>query len=1098
MNMTNRIRKGILPFAIASLLATPTIVMAQNVTSSAVTGVVVDTNGKPVAGATVTIVNQPSGTTRVVTTNASGRYNAQGLRVGGPYEITVSKAGLAQGEREGIYLQLGQVSAINLQLAPSEQNAQQLAGVTVSANALNQTFNPDNKGLSTNVSGQQMEATPQGNRSIADIARLDPRITVNRTTGAISSSGLNNRYNNISVDGVTVGDPFGLNANGLPYQNSAISPDTIAEYNISTSNYDVSSDVVGASINAVTKSGTNQFHGSVYYAYHNANKLVGDAGWLDSDAQGYHYNGYSRDWTGGFTLGGPIIKDKLFFFVSAEQEQTEDIGADSANGMDYSLGNGPSTSSKISPGDLQRIIDIANQLGMHPGTFGGSTGVTLKDKRYLAKIDWNISNNHRVSLSYNRTRENHPVVQGNGYNSVGLSSYNYVQSIKNDNISLQFFDDWNDSFSTQTKIGYQHFVQATNAPAQQPQVDVNIAGYKTPIVHLGEDQYRHYNSVDTKKTSLFFAGTYYAGNHTIKGGIYYERNKIYNLFGRTEFGQYSFDSIDQFASGDYYVYNLYQPGAGYDINDVAAQWTYSQFSPFLQDTWQINDQLSVMYGVRVNIPHANHKPVYNAAFEQAFGFPNNNSLGTKNKVIEPRLSFNYAFDTERMTQLHGGFGLFQTFPPAVWMTNPYQNNGVTLATYQSYSSSCAPFSSDPHGQQTFEPSAGGYPCEKPAADVDTISPNFRLPTVWKFTLALDRELPWWGMIGSIQAQEVRSHDAILYQALNIGTPTGTLPDGRYTYWETPTSGQYLPNGDKNYPNHGHDPDFTTLSTLLTNTTRGKSDSLTLLLRKPFSHDWSASASFTLSHATEVNPGNSSQASSGYQYVARVNPNENVNSIAERNIPRSVKLSFSWRHAFFGDYYTQVSAFYVGHDGLPYTWILNGDVNGDGVNYEDPAYIPTMNDSKVAFTDADGNPASSALVQQFQDYVKSNDYLNSHRGQIAKVNSAHAPWVSQLDLSFVQQVPGFFKGSKGEIRLDIYNFLNLLNKDWGHVRYLQYDTRALADYDGLNAQGQYVYALHTDKKGNFAPADEYLVEDAGYNPVHVISRWSAMLTLRYTF
>ncbi|HEX7342155.1 MAG TPA: carboxypeptidase regulatory-like domain-containing protein [Rhodanobacteraceae bacterium] len=1080
--MMNRIRQGILPFAIASLLAAPAV-MAQNVTSSAVTGTVLNAGGKPVAGATVTIVNVPSGTTRVVTTNASGRYNAKGLRVGGPYSITVTKTGMTAGERDNVYLQLGQVSAVNLSLSAK---VQQLAAVTVSANALNQTFNPDNKGLSTNVSAERMAGTPSSDRSIADIARLDPRITVNRTTGAISDAGLNNRYNNISVDGVTVGDPFGLNANGLPYQNSAISPDTIAEYNISTSNYDVSSDVVGASINAVTKSGTNQFHGSVYYAYHNASKMVGKAGWLDSSNPGYDYNGYKRDWTGGFTLGGPIIKDKLFFFVSAEQEQTVDIGADSANGMDYSLGNGPSTDEKISPGDLQKIINIANGLGMHPGNFG-STGVTLKDKRYLAKIDWNINNNHRVSLSYNLTRENHPVVQGNSSNSIGLSSYDYVQAIKNDNISLQFFDDWNENFSTETKVGYQHFVQDTSAPFQQPEVDVSIDGYGTPIVHLGEDQYRHYNSVDTKKTSLFFAGTYYAGDHTFKAGFYYERNKIYNLFGRTEFGQYTFDSIAQFASGDYYQYNLYQPAPGYTLGDVAAKWTYSQFSPFIQDTWQVNDNLSVMYGVRMDIPYSNRKPFYNPAFDKAFGYPNNSSLGSKNKIIEPRLSFNYSFNTERLTQLHGGFGLFQSFPPTVWMTNPYQNNGVTVATYRSYNPSSAPFSSDPHNQPI--PSSSNT-----IMDVDTISPNFKLPTVWKYTLALDRELPWWGLIGSIQAQEVSAHTAILYEAVNIGAPTGTLPDGREQFWTIP--GAY-PRAHGQYANANANPDFSTLSTLLTNTNKGKSDSLTLALRKPFSNNWAAHASFTLSHATEVNPGNSSQASSGYKYVARINPNDNVSGIAERNIPRSVKLSFSWRHAFFGDYYTRVSAFYVGHDGLPYTWIFNGDVNGDGISYEDPVYIPTLNDPKVFFANYKGQAASPQLIQQFQDFVSHNRYLNSHRGSIAKVNSDHAPWINQLDVSFVQEVPGLFHGNKGILRLDIYNFLNMLDKHWGQVRYLPYDTRGLANYGGVNSNGQYIYELPTDQNGNYSP-DQYVVQDAGYNPVHVISRWSAMLTLRYTF
>jgi hypothetical protein len=756
--------------------------------------------------------------------------------------------------------------------------------------------------------------------------------------------------------------------------------------------------------------------------------------------------------------------------------------------LDESLGNGPSTSNKLSPGDLQRIIDIATNLGMKPGTYGGSTGVTLKDKRYLAKVDWNITNNHRASLSYNHTVEDHPIFGGNGPSSVGLSSYSYVQAIKNDNISLELYDDWSDNFSTETKVAYQHFVQATNVPDQQPSVSVSVDGYGSPIVNLGEEQYRDYNSVDTKKTSLFFAGTYYAGDHVFKAGIYAERNKIYNLFGRTEFGQYDFDSIDQFASGDYYDYNLYQPAAGYTLDDVAAQWTYSQYSPFIQDTWQATDNLSIQYGLRMDIPDANRKPIENPGFQQAFGFPNNTTLGWGNKIVEPRVSFNYTFDSDRLMQLRGGMGLFQTFPPTVWMTNPYQNNGVTVATYKSYDPSSAPFSSDPYNQNvpaTANPVVG---------DVDTIAPDFKLPSVWKASLALDRELPWWGMIGSVELAHIWAQDAILYQAVNIGAPTGTLPDGRQQFWTIP--GAY-PRAQGQRPTANSNPSFNTLSTLLTNTSEGKSDAITLALKKPFSDNWAASAAFTLSHATEVNPGNSSQASSGYKYVARVNPNDNIPGIAERNVPRSVKLSLTWRHAFFGNYDTLVSAFYNGHDGLPYTWIFNGDVNGDGISYEDPAYIPLLNDPKVAFADAHGNPASAELIKQFQDYVSNDSYLKDHRGQIAKVNSAHGPWVNQLDLSISQEVPGLFAGNKGQIRLDIYNFLNMVNKDWGHVRYLQYDTRGMAGYGGVNSQGQYIYELLQDHDGNYSP-DSLEVQDSGSNPTRVISRWSAMLTLRYTF
>ncbi len=1079
--MTRNFKARALPLAIATLLAVAPA-MAQNVTSAGVSGRVVDAQGNPVAGASVQILHEPSGTTKVVTTNADGRYTAQGLRVGGPFDITVNKSGMAKAEKDNVYLQLGQVSAVNLTMGASEANAKDLGTVVVTASALTQTFNPDNKGLSTNISQQDLEANPSANRSIDDVARLDPRINVtDQGDGSISAMGLPNRYNDIQVDGVGVGDPFGLNANGLPYQNTPISQDTIAEYNISTANYDTASDTVGASINAVTKSGTNQFHGSLYYAYQNASKMVGDAGWLDSSNPGYKYNGFDKNTTGGFTLGGPIIKDKLFFFVSAEKQKVTGIGADSANGLDYSLGNGPSTSNKLSPGDVQQVINIAKNLGLQPGTFGGSSAVTLEDKRYLAKVDWNISDGHRMSLAYNKTQETLPQILGNSSNSIGLSTYMYTKAIKTDNVSLQFFDDWSDNFSTETKVGYQHYVQDTNVPNQAPQVQVYVNGrYTSPSVYLGEEQYRDYNKIDTKKTSLFFAGTYYAGDHTIKGGIYAEQNKIYNLFGRTQFGAYVFSSIADFQAGNYYSYNLYQPAAGYTLNDVAAKWTYTQFSPFLQDTWQVNDNLSMQYGIRVDIPKANKKPIYNPTFQQAFGYPNNNTLGFKNKVIEPRFSFNYTFDTQRMTQLRGGFGLFQTFPPAVWLTNPYQNNGMTVSTYYVTNPASAPFSPDPFNQNI---PAGGPSSSQ--MDVDTISSNFKLPTVWKASLALDRQLPWWNMIGSIEYQHTQANNAIFYKALNIGAPTGTLPDGRQQFWSNPTTG----SGGR-YANA--DPRFYSLSTELSNTSKGKSDSLTLALTKPFANSWSGTAAFTLSHATEVNPAGSSQASSGYKYWARTNPNEEIASTADRNIPQSIKLGVTWRHAFFSGYNSTVSAFYTGHSGMPYTWIFSGDVNGDGITYEDPAYIPKVNDPIVSY-----GSASAKVIRQFQDYINSDAYLSTHRGQIAGINQARNPWVNSMSMSFQQEVPGIFKGNKGIVRLDIYNFLNLLNKKWGDVRYTGYDTRTLAGYSGINAQGQYIYYLPTDANGNYQPQqlDTY---DAGGNPTRVVSRWSAMLTLKYTF
>jgi Carboxypeptidase regulatory-like domain len=1104
MTMKNPMRAKALPFAIASLLAVAVApAVAQNVTSSAVSGRVVDASGQPVANATVQIVHEPSGTTKVVTTDADGRYTAQGLRVGGPFDITATKSGVAQGEQGNVYLQLGQVSSVNLKMAAVE--AQNLTGVTVNASALMNTFTPDNKGMGTSVSQRELQATPSPSRSITDIARLDPRVSITDPgDSSISMMGMNSRYNSISVDGVGQGDPFGLNSNGLPYVGSPISVDTIDEYNISTANYDVTSDAVGASIDAVTKSGTNDFHGSVYYAYRNANKLVGD---LDDEP----YNGYKRDWTAGATLGGPIIKDKLFFFVNYEKEKTIGLGADSANGLDASLGNGPSTSNKVSPGDLQRIINAANALGLAPGNFSGGN-VDLGDQRYLAKLDWNISNDHRASFTYQRTKETQPIVQGNSSTAIGLTSYWYTKNSDTKNTVLQFFDDWTDSFSTEAKIGYQRFQQVRTVGTQQPQVFVDVTrndnddgtqSGSTPFVDLGEDQYSHYNVLDIKTWRGFLAGTYYLGDHTLKGGVDFQQNKIYNLFGRTQFGAYTFYGIDNFEQGIYGSYNIYQPAPGYTLDDVAAQWTMRQYAFFLQDTWQANDNLSLQYGVRLNLVKTGDKPVYNPTFEQTFGYRNDNTIDGM-RVVEPRLSFNYTFDTERMTQLRGGVGLFQSNPPTVWATNPYQNNGMTTATYQIFNDcglvptgtdngqvcdgdpvgALPVFSADPFNQN-LPPPAGSQ------MTVDTIDPNFKLPSVWKFSLAFDRELPFWGVVGSAEYQHIDVRNGILYQNINLGAPTGVLPDGRNQYWATPGEAPASRDARGNQNRA-----FSGSSTLLTNTHKGSADSLTLSLKKPFSESWFGSVGVTLGHSTEVNPGTSSQASSNYSNSAWVNPNEDVASTSNYNVGRRVTAALTWQHRFFGDYATAISAFYDGHEGQPYSWVFSNDANGDSYSASDLVYIPTAGgDSKVTFAGG----TDPAVIQQFWDFISKDGYLSKHQGEIAKRNGTRAAWVNQVDLSFRQEIPGIFKGNKGELRLDVYNFLNLLNSDWGQQSYVGFPyTRNLADYAGVDAQGRYIYDLPTDKNGNYQP-EQKTIYDAGRNTkTNVVSRWSAMLTVRYSF
>ena len=1056
MTHPNRARLSKLSLAlIAALAAAP--VFAQS-TTAGVGGTVLGADGQPVAGAEVTIIHVESGTVSRATTDASGRYNARGLRVGGPYTVKVTKAGAGEDTENNVYLNLNQVSTVNAQLSSAPQT---LEAVTIVGSAYD-VFTPDNKGVGTSVGGRKLEIAPQGNRSLDDIARLDPRIQVTDAgDGSISVAGVNNRYNNISVDGMSQGDPFGLNANGMPYIGTPISVDTIAAYDLKVSDYDVTTDTVGATVNAVTKSGTNDFHGSVYTA-------MRDADWMGK-LEGEKYGGFDTDRTFGATLGGPILKDQLFFFASYEKQTIKNFGGSSTSD---GVANG-----YVTQEDVNDAIAIANDLGLQPGNYG-STGVNLENKRYLAKLDWNISDSQRASLTYQRTEEFRPSPYDAFSDTVVLSSHWYNINNVTKNTSLQLFSDWTDTFSTEVKLSQQKFDQVNGNPVNQPEVEVETANGGS--IFIGEDNNRHENQINTKRFSASVYGSYYAGNHVIKGGFDYLRHDVFNLYGRDLHGSYVFNSLGDFAAGEYDVYNLRTPAPGFGVNDTAAALVYSQFSPFVQDTWQASDNLSLTYGLRVNIPKVDEAPQPAPGFEEAFGFRNDYKLGSGNKVFLPRVSFNYTFDTERRSQLRGGIGAFQSVPPFVWLANPYQNNGgVTALSYRSFDPADAPFSADPYNQNV--PSVGS-----PSNQVDVIDPDFKLPTVWKASLGYDAELPWYGLVGSVEVQTIRARDAAFYRALNIGQAQGTLADGRNSYWCTlggSTSGSNK-NCDRN-------PAFSNISTVLSNTDKGASSSVTFALDKPLADGWYGNVSYTYTKATEVGSDASSQAWSSYQYVSRLNPNEEIAKTASREIRHSLKASLGWEHAFFGDYKTSITAFYNGRSGLPYTWIFNGDANGDSI-FQDPAYIPLVNDPNVSY-----GSATQAQIDAFQAFIDSDPYLSSHRGQIAERNAGRLPWINQVDLGLQQELPGFFKEHKTIVRMDIYNFLNMLNNDWGVTEEIGgFDTRYLAGLDRtrpVTADGGYVYYLGTPTSPSWQSRRPY--EGRVPRPV---SRWSLLLTLRYEF
>jgi hypothetical protein len=1068
MTNRNRIRLSKLSLClIAALAAAP--VFAQS-TSAGVSGSVTDAAGKPVVGADVTITHIESGSVSRATTDGSGRYNARGLRVGGPYTITITKAGSGTDTEDNVFLGLDRVAEVDAQL---KNDVSTLATVSVVGSRIAETFEPNNKGLTTTLNLRDLKNAPMPNRSIQDVARLDPRVVItDQSRGEISALGQNSRYNNISVDAVGVNDPFGLEANGLPYAGTPISIDTIQEYSISTANFDVSTNrAVGVNINAVTKSGTNDFHGSVYYSYTDADNLT--------SKEPATFTGFQRKWDAGVTLGGPILKDRLFFFAAYEKSLTV------APGPTFGpVGSGASTEiANLTQADIDQIISIAEGYGMRPGSLAASN-VNIDSKRSLVKLDWNINDSHRASFRYNKVDEVEPVINGFSTSGVGLSSYWYARHRTNDNYVLNLYDDWSENFSTEASLSYtDYFVARNGLNGDQPQVVIYLGGGSgrgnSPYVDLGEEQYSHYNELGVKTWRGFFAGTWYVGDHNVKFGFDYSSDKIYNLFGRTQFGAYTFNGIANFAAGNYYQFDLYQPAPGYTINDVAAQWTLNQWGFFAQDTWQVNDRLSLQYGLRYDLPKTSDVPIYNAAFESAFGFSNTNTIDG-NGLLQPRLSFNYQFDQEHLAQLRGGVGLFQGQALGVWLTNPYQNNGLTVATYSIRNSANDPlvsgqfpFSGDPYNQNVPPPSSSQM-------QVDTLAPGFRQPSVWKATLGFDKELPFGGIIASVEWEGLRVKDGIFYRNLNIGAPTGVLPDGRLSFYCNPTGGT---GGNTSRCNAN--PAFAQAVTVLDNTNKGKANYVTFSLKRPFQDNWSWSVAFTTGNATEVNPGTSSQASSNFSNSAWVNPNEDIASTSNYAINNRLNASFSWQHKFFGDYNTTVSAFYDGHTGQVYSWVFGNDANGDSYS-TDLVYIPKQGD--VSFTGS----TTQQVIDEFYAYIAQDPYLRAHQGSIAGRNGDHSPWVNRFDLSLRQELPGFMKGHKAELRFDIYNFLNLLNKKWGQEERIFFPYgRTLASYSGVDANGKYIYSLPTSG-GHYAP------EQLGVYDTNAISRWQVRVTLRYEF
>lgn len=1054
-------------------------------TSAGVGGVVTSADGAPVAGAEVTITHIESGTVSRATTDASGRYNARGLRVGGPYTISVVKAGAGTDTEDNIYLALNQVSTVDATLEGGDVAT--LETVTaVGFSGGSEVFSATKMGTGTNISRQAIEAMPSIGGNIQDLMRLDPRVAyVNRAEGGISAGGQNPRYNSIRIDGVSASDTFGLEGNNMPTRRQPVAMDAIEAINIDLASYDVTiTGATGAVVDAVTKSGTNQFHGSLYGTYR-------DGDWFGDNPNGTPFNGFEKEETYGVTFGGPLIKDKLFFFANYEKFKQAAPGADIAgSALDLGAAIDPNDN-VIDSGDIARAQDIASSYGIDAGSLASSGDTDLEE--YALKIDWNINDNHRASLRYSNLEQSKLRVNGINSSQVSLSSYWYQHVKSVESYVGQLFSDWTDNFSTEFKVSYRDYSAVRQTPTNAPSVRIYFDGTEDSpsgdSLFLGTEVNSHQNALYTETWNAFGAGTLTLGDHDVKFGVDYSTNDVYNIYGPQLYGVYEFFGLDNFEDGIWSTYNLRTPQPGESFDSVAGAFKYKSTGLFVQDQWFVNNNLTLTFGLRADKPDVNVNPIYNAGAEAAFGYDNSKVL-SGDWLVQPRFGFNYTFDSDRPTQLRGGIGLFQGESPQVWLSNAYNTTGLNYIQYSQT------IDDDENWEDlAFNGDGTNQPVPTDAAsalqNVNFINPDFEQPSVWKANLAFDHELPWYGIVASAEILVSKVKNALFYRNLNLGAPTLEGQDGRDIFYRTSNLNRSW-SSSNNRANRNRDFDSVLL---LDNTDKGATQQFTAGLSKPWTldSDWSWSLNYTYTHATEVSGLTSSTATSGWNYNYLFDANADVASRSRYEIRDRILGTLNWKHNFFGDYKTEIGLVYEGRSGRPFSYVYFNDVNGDGRTANDLFYVPS-GPGDVLFgtlSSAGVFTANPAMEAAFFEWLDNNPDLNRYRGSAVPQNSGRAAFVNTFDVRFSQELPGFFKGHKAELTLDIQNVGNLLNKDWGQI----YDYGFFANQRVLSSpgiyNGQYVY--------NFTSPDAPTAANSDADGFNVgVSQWSVQVGFKYKF
>ncbi|MFT5142815.1 MAG: hypothetical protein ACI80V_002929 [Rhodothermales bacterium] len=1077
----------------AGILVTPAL--GQGVTTGALNGLVLDTAGEPLPGANVIALHAPSGTRYGTAVRTGGQFNIPNMRVGGPYTVTVSFIGFQSAVQANVFVNLAQ----NLQLdfTLSEQVIQ--GGEIFVVAEIDDVMNSDRTGAATTISLEQVALMPSIKRSTRDLTRLDPR-----SDGNLSFGGRNWLYNNISLDGSYYNNPFGLDAPEPGGQSNAqpVPYDAIEQVQVSVAPFDVrEGGFTGAGINQVTKSGTNQLTGSVYSFLRNqdmvGNKVSGST---------VFQNPSLSFMQSGFSAGGPIKKDKLFFFVNAEIERREDPGTNFRAG---GLAGGVGTS-RVSSEVLDTIKDrMISAYGYDPGVYQDYTHATDNEK-VIAKLDWNINDNHNLSLRYNymdasREQGPHPFVlsfagTGRGPNETSLPFSNSGYRINNNLHSLALevnsrSTGWaNRFFASFNRFRDHREPFSTDFPTLE--IGDGGATYTT----VGHEPFSIHNILDQDVMQLTNNFSLFADQHVFTVGATFETFRFFNSFNIFRHGLFglpfaatTFFSLDDFmwatdpTNPDQMDLNGMVGGGPFKGEKIEV----GQFSVYAQDEWLMNDRLSLTYGIRMDMPMYFTDPVanpYSTGLSLLDKDDNPESidqaeLAGTSPLFSPRVGFNYDVTGDRTTQVRGGVGIFTGRVPFVWIGNVISNPGFN-PNIDPVGNPVITREGESEDPTSLNGGAEANSVLQGSFDLNAMTSDFKWPQVLTLDLAVDHDFGS-GLLGTLELLYSKDINSVVVRNGDLKAPARTLKDGRPYY-----GGFGFNELNEAFPFEGAG------VYIIDNASEGYNFNLTAQIRKRFSNGMSTSLAYNFLEAKNLFKSTEIASVLFSESPVQGDPNNPSLSNSEFGNRHRIVGSATYGHDWSATSRTSLGVFmeiaqgntFQGAGGNRYSFTYSGDVNGDGFGGNDLIYIPNdaTDPGEIRF---DGNSVYSAGVQahQFEQFIEQDEYLSDNRGKIAERYGAINPWYGNVDIRVMHEI-GFDAAGRGhrvQISLDILNAVNMFNSDWG-VRKIA-DPRAtsplvLSRFDG---DGEPVF--------NFTGATNTYTDD-----VSLFSRWQAQLGVRYIF